>query len=96
MSTKPRVQKVKLPPIRLIFRFLQKKARVQVWLCEQINMRIEGQFAGFDEYMNLVINEAEEIYLKTGVRRKIGTIMLKGDCITLIQNANPEDNDDDE
>lgn len=36
-------QKVMTQPINLIFRFLQNKARVQIWLYEQVNMRIEGR-----------------------------------------------------
>jgi small nuclear ribonucleoprotein E len=41
MTTK--VQKVMVQPINLIFRYLQSKARVQIWLYEQLNMRIEGR-----------------------------------------------------
>jgi small nuclear ribonucleoprotein E len=44
---------------------------------------------GFDEYMNVVLEEASEINLKTSSTREIGRILLKGDCITLIQRANP-------
>lgn len=47
-------------------------------------MRIEGVILGFDEYMNIVLDEAEEVYLKKDVRKKIGKILLKGDNITLI------------
>lgn len=50
-------------------------------------MRIEGHIIGFDEYMNLVLDEAEEIHMKTKARKSIGRILLKGDNITLIQNA---------
>ena len=45
-------------PINLIFRFLQNKSRIQVWLYEQVNTRIEGRIIGFDEYMNLVVRAA--------------------------------------
>ena len=46
---------------------------------------------GFDEYMNLVLDDAEEYSVKTvnTKRRTLGRIMLKGDNITLIQNVNP-------
>ena len=79
-----KVQKVKLPPIHVIFKFLQNRMKVQIWLYEQNNLRIEGVITGFDEYMNLVITNAEEFYTKTDVRKPVGTIMLKGECITLI------------
>lgn len=72
-------------PINLIFRHLQNKARVQVWLYGRSSMRIEGVIIGFDEFMNLVVDEAEEVYTKTGgKRRSLGRILLRGDNITLI------------
>uniref|UniRef100_A0A8C7EQ11 Uncharacterized protein n=1 Tax=Neovison vison TaxID=452646 RepID=A0A8C7EQ11_NEOVI len=37
-----KVQKVMFQPINLIFRYLQNRSRIQVWLYEQVNMRIEG------------------------------------------------------
>jgi hypothetical protein len=40
---------------------------------------------GFDEYMNLVLDEAEEVSIKRKTRKPLGRIMLKGDNITLMQ-----------
>ncbi|XP_014382217.1 small nuclear ribonucleoprotein E [Alligator sinensis] len=84
----------KQPPVRtsvncanLIFRYLQNRSRIQVWLYEQVNMRIEGCIIGFDEYMNLVLDDAEEIHSKTKSRKQLGRIMLKGDNITLLQSV---------
>uniref|UniRef100_A0A8C0DSL6 Uncharacterized protein n=1 Tax=Balaenoptera musculus TaxID=9771 RepID=A0A8C0DSL6_BALMU len=37
-----KVQKVMVQPINLIFRYLQNRSRIQVWLYEQVNMQIEG------------------------------------------------------
>jgi hypothetical protein len=37
--------------------------------------------------MNTVLDEAEEIYLKKGNRKKLGRIILKGDSISLICNV---------
>jgi len=68
----------------LIFRFLQNKTRIQVWLYEQTDLRIEGRIIGFDEYMNLVLDDAEEIALKKKSRKALGRILLKGDNITLL------------
>lgn len=84
----PKVQKVMVQPINLIFRYLQNRSRVQVWLYENVSLRIEGHIVGFDEYMNLVLDDAEEYHTKTKNRRSLGRIMLKGDNITLIQNVN--------
>ncbi|KAI9310989.1 hypothetical protein BX666DRAFT_2002389 [Dichotomocladium elegans] len=81
-----KVQKIMVQPINLIFRYLQNKTRVQIWLFDKTDMRIEGQIIGFDEFMNLVMDQAEEITTKDGgSRRSIGRIMLRGDNITLIQ-----------
>uniref|UniRef100_A0A8C6TE78 Small nuclear ribonucleoprotein E n=1 Tax=Neogobius melanostomus TaxID=47308 RepID=A0A8C6TE78_9GOBI len=42
---------------------------------------------GFDEYMNLVLDDSEEIHMKTKNRKPLGRIMLKGDNITLLQSV---------
>jgi len=82
-----KVQKVMVQPINLIFRYLQNRSRVSVWIFENVTLRIEGHIIGFDEYMNLVLDDAEEINTKTDQRKKCGRILLKGDNITLIQSA---------
>ncbi|XP_062218057.1 uncharacterized protein LOC133918281 isoform X1 [Phragmites australis] len=69
-STK--VQRIMTQPINLIFRFLQSKARIQIWLFEQKDLRIEGRIIGFDEYMNLVLDDAEEINVKKNTRKSLG------------------------
>ena len=45
---------------------------------------INNKFQGFDEYMNLVLDNAQEVHAKSGKRKDLGRIMLKGDNITLI------------
>ena len=42
---------------------------------------------GFDEYMNLVLDDACEVHLKKNTRTPLGRILLKGDNITLIQQV---------
>jgi small nuclear ribonucleoprotein E len=76
-----------LQPINLIFRFLQSKQRILVWLYEQPDTRIEGRIIGFDEYMNLVLDDAEEVSVKRKTRKALGRILLKGDNITLMQTV---------
>jgi len=80
-----KVQKVMVQPINLIFRYLQNRTKVSVWLYENVNCRIEGHIVGFDEYMNLVLDEASEVHTKRQTVKNLGRIMLKGDNITLIQ-----------
>jgi len=84
---KPKVSKVMTQPINVIFKYLQSKARVQIWLYEQTDLRLEGVIVGFDEYMNIVLDDAEEVCQKKGQRTKIGRILLKGDNITLMMNT---------
>ena len=40
----PKVQKVMVQPINLIFRYLQNRSKIQVWLYENTNLMIEGIF----------------------------------------------------
>ncbi|KAJ1985623.1 hypothetical protein H4R33_003886 [Dimargaris cristalligena] len=82
-----KAQKIMIPPINMIFRHLQNKTKVQIWLFEQVNTRIEGQIIGFDEFMNLVVDNAEEVHMKKATRKTLGRILLKGDNVTLVQAA---------
>ncbi|XP_063134723.1 small nuclear ribonucleoprotein E-like [Rattus norvegicus] len=82
-----KVQKVMVQPSSLIIRYLQNRSRIQVWLYEQVNMWIEGCIIGFDEYMNLVLDDTEEIHSKTKSGKQLGQIMLKGDNIALLQSV---------
>ncbi|PHJ15430.1 small nuclear ribonucleoprotein [Cystoisospora suis] len=83
MSNK-KLQKIMTQPINLIFRFFTQRMRVQIWLYEQPDLRIEGRIMGFDEYMNMVLDDAEEVYVKKRTRIPVGRILLKGENITLI------------
>ena len=56
-----------------------------IWLHEDTKTQIEGQIIGFDEYMNMTLDDAVEV---TGEKRiDVGRILLKGDAITLLQAA---------
>ena len=83
MATK--LQKVMVQPINLIYRYMQQSVRIQVWLYETNELRIEGKIRGLDEYMNLVLDDAEEVHTKKATRKKLGRILLKGDNISLLQ-----------
>ncbi|KAJ6010405.1 Ribonucleoprotein LSM domain eukaryotic/archaea-type [Penicillium sp. IBT 35674x] len=82
-------RKTLLAPIHFIFSLLQKRSTVSIWLYEQLAIRIEGKIRGFDEFMNLVIDDAVEVRLATNTeeekRRPLGQILLKGDNVSLIQ-----------
>jgi len=86
MATK--VQRIMTQPINLIFRFLQTKSRVQIWLYEHAcnGDVLEGQIVGFDEYMNLVLDDCEEVKHASGTkqRTRVGRVLLKGDSVTMM------------
>jgi small nuclear ribonucleoprotein E len=63
----------------------QKKTRVRLWLYEDTRMFMEGIIIGFDEYMNVVLDDAVEMDTKKNARLPVGRCLLKGDSITLIQ-----------
>ena len=46
---------------------------------------MEGDVLGFDEFMNLVLDNAQEVNTKKKERKELGRILLKGDNITLVQ-----------
>ena len=76
-------QSIPVPPINQVFRFLQQKTRVQMWLVDRPNVKIEGFIRGFDEYMNVVLDDAIEVRKKDII--PLGRILLKGDNITIIR-----------
>ncbi|KAK3899576.1 hypothetical protein C8A05DRAFT_36808 [Staphylotrichum tortipilum] len=85
-------RRVLLPPINFLFRLLQQRTTVQIWLYEQLSIRIIGTIRGFDEFMNLVIDDAVEVKQisktnDTETRRNLGQILLKGDNVSLIQSV---------
>lgn len=88
-----RPPKMNTPPLNMIYRFLQTEARVQIWLFERPEIRLEGVIKGFDEFLNVVVDACEEVNRKKSTRKALGRILLKGENITLIRNlaVNKED-----
>jgi small nuclear ribonucleoprotein E len=58
---------------------------------ENTDTCVEGRIVGFDEYMNLVLDDAEEVVEKKQRRVSVGRILLKGDNITLMRNVTPKE-----
>lgn len=75
-----------LPPINLIFKYLQQQVPVTIWLYDQTQLRIQGKIRGFDEFMNVVVEDAVEVSTVDGTKDVLGRILLKGDSITLISS----------
>jgi small nuclear ribonucleoprotein E len=75
----------------VIFKFLQSGSRIQVWLYDNLDFRLEGKLVvsnliiifvrllfdnwlqGFDEFMNVVLDEATEIWMKNKKGREAGS-----------------------
>ena len=81
-------QRAILKPINFLFQLYKSKVKVEVWLFEDDNTMFQGIILGFDEYMNLVLDDCEEINKEKGTRVFQGRIMLKGDNVTLIRAVN--------
>ena len=75
-------------PLAVIFRFLQSKSRVEIWLYDNNDIRLEGTILGFDEYMNIVLDETYEIQLRTKTSRPLGKLLVKGENVTLVRGLN--------
>lgn len=84
MSSTEKTKRTMVPPINLIFKYLQQQSLVTIWLYEQTQSRIQGKIKGFDEFMNIVIEDAIEVSTEDGTKENLGRILLKGDNITLI------------
>lgn len=75
-----------IPPINLVFKFLQSQALVTIWLYEQKLLRIQGKIRGFDEFMNVVVDDASEVNTENDKKEDLGRILLKGDNISLVSS----------
>lgn len=68
---------------------IEGKLRVRLSHIYLFGRRLLTAAQGFDEFMNLVIDDAIEVKLAKKdapeERRKVGQILLKGDNISLIQ-----------
>eukprot|EP01017_Pseudomicrothorax_dubius_P021986 TRINITY_DN2366_c0_g1_i1.p2 TRINITY_DN2366_c0_g1~~TRINITY_DN2366_c0_g1_i1.p2 ORF type:complete len:118 (+),score=36.48 TRINITY_DN2366_c0_g1_i1:65-418(+) len=82
-----RQKKVTTDALTLLFKFFNMKIIVEIWLYENKDLRFEGRIMGFDEYMNMVLDDAIEVNIKKGTRQQLGRILLKGENITLVRNV---------
>jgi hypothetical protein len=57
--------RVLLPPINFIFRLLQQRSQVSIWLSEQVNARIEGKIrvrrAAFDALSSILTGQCRAL-----------------------------------
>lgn len=97
-----KLQKTLVLPISQLFRHYTNKEVLELWLVDRTQTRLIGVIRGFDEYMNIVLGNAEECTIKknpagTGnnefydVRKPLGTILLKGENIALISPVSAQE-----
>lgn len=58
---------------------LQKNLEKKMLLILKDGRTLEGQFVGYDQYMNLVLDEVEERTDEGG--RRLGTVVLRGNNV---------------
>jgi len=74
-------------PINLIYRYLISEKRITVYFKTNTFIQIRGKLIGFDEYMNLVMDNTELKDLKWNRTYTIGLCMIKGHEIVEIKNV---------
>jgi small nuclear ribonucleoprotein len=65
-------------PLDVLERSINKKMSLQL----KDGRVIEGKLVGYDQYMNLVLEESEEKAGETG--RRLGTLVLRGNNVVTI------------
>lgn len=53
-------------PIEQLFLFMEKNLTVEIWTEHNPNLKFQGKIIGFDEWMNLTLDQAQEINVKKG------------------------------
>eukprot|EP00762_Andalucia_godoyi_P005341 ANDGO_06769.mRNA.1 putative small nuclear ribonucleoprotein E len=82
-----------LQPINLLFKHWQQKTPICLALYDNTSFRIHGTLIGFDEYMNLVLDDACEVQYKKGrplahsAPVPLGRILLKGENISMLTDV---------
>jgi small nuclear ribonucleoprotein E len=74
-------------PINTLYGFHQAHKRVVVWMQHDNHTRIEGVLVGYDEFLNLVLEDAVEHDTRKGDAEAgfpCGKLLLKGDNVGLI------------
>ena len=61
---------------------LEKAVNAKLSLLLKDGRVVEGKLSGYDEYMNLVLEDVEET--KDDTKRRVGTIILRGNNVVSI------------
>jgi small nuclear ribonucleoprotein len=69
-------------PLAMPLNILERHLNKTVMLTLKDGRTLEGKLTGFDEYMNMIIEDTEEV--KDGKARRLGTVILRGNNIVTI------------
>ncbi|MFE3845335.1 LSM domain-containing protein [Thermoplasmatota archaeon] len=61
---------------------LEKSVNQKLCLLLKDGRLVEGKLSGYDEYMNMVLDDVEETY--EDAKRRLGTIILRGNNVVSI------------
>ncbi|KAI7936348.1 hypothetical protein MJO28_015737 [Puccinia striiformis f. sp. tritici] len=64
---------------------LKKYMDKKLFLNLQGNRKLSGVLRGFDIFLNLVLDEAQEESLEGGEKRKMGLIVIRGNSVSSIE-----------
>lgn len=73
-----------LRPANVIYNFIQENKRVRVWLVHDAQLQVEGVLVGYDQFMNIVLDDAVEVDLKRNEITKIGKMLLRSDNVGVV------------
>lgn len=69
------------------FRVLSEYLETQVLVKLKGGRTVKGILKSYDQHLNLVLANAEEVDSKTGNSRPLGLLMVRGDNVVLISPA---------
>jgi small nuclear ribonucleoprotein len=69
-------------PMVMPLNVLEKSINKRISLLLKDNRILEGKLMGYDDYMNMVLEDAEET--KDELVRRIGTVVLRGNNVVTI------------
>ena len=64
MNPQKKILRMITRPINYLFDLYQAKTKIQIWIFDNKDILFEGKILGFDEYMNMVLDECEEVKKK--------------------------------
>ncbi|EGG02339.1 ribonucleoprotein LSM domain-containing protein [Melampsora americana] len=64
---------------------LKKYMDKRLFLNLQGNRKLSGVLRGFDIFLNLVLDEAQEENLEGGEKRKMGLVVIRGNSVSSIE-----------